>query len=167
MLLVVLALGLAPSAARAATSRLSLLHDQIETYRAQTWRWQTLMGKRRSPSRYEQAEAGLRYRTWVRNLWRRRAVRARRAAARPPHKAHWTCIQSHEARWTANTGNGYYGGLQMDLGFQRHYGAFLMRRKGTADNWTALEQMWVAERAHRAGRGFYPWPNTARICGLI
>jgi hypothetical protein len=27
--------------------------------------------------------------------------------------------------------------------------------------------MWVAERAHRSGRGFYPWPNTARHCGLI
>jgi len=27
--------------------------------------------------------------------------------------------------------------------------------------------MWAAERAHRAGRGFYPWPNTARYCGLI
>jgi len=30
-----------------------------------------------------------------------------------------------------------------------------------------LEQMWVAERAYRNGRGFYPWPNTARYCGLI
>jgi len=27
--------------------------------------------------------------------------------------------------------------------------------------------MWVAERAHRAGRGFTPWPNTARSCGLL
>jgi hypothetical protein len=25
----------------------------------------------------------------------------------------------------------------------------------------------VAERAYRSGRGFYPWPNTARACGLI
>lgn len=25
----------------------------------------------------------------------------------------------------------------------------------------------VAERARRSGRGFYPWPNTARECGLI
>jgi hypothetical protein len=55
----------------------------------------------------------------------------------------------------------------MDLGFQRTYGAHLLRMKGTADNWTPLEQMWVAERAHRNGRGYYPWPNTARYCGLI
>ena len=55
----------------------------------------------------------------------------------------------------------------MDISFQRTYGAEILRRKGTANNWSALEQMWVAERAHRSGRGFYPWPNTARSCGLI
>ena len=32
-------------------------------------------------------------------------------------------------------------------------------------NLTADE--WAAERAHHSGRGFYPWPNTARYCGLI
>ena len=26
--------------------------------------------------------------------------------------------------------------------------------------------MWVAERAYRT-RGFWPWPNTARFCGLL
>ena len=55
----------------------------------------------------------------------------------------------------------------MDIAFQRAYGADLVRRKGTANNWSPLEQMWVAERAYRSGRGFYPWPNTARACGLI
>jgi hypothetical protein len=55
----------------------------------------------------------------------------------------------------------------MDIGFQQHYGGMLLRAKGTADNWTPLEQMWVAERAYRSGRGFYAWPNTARNCGLI
>ena len=55
----------------------------------------------------------------------------------------------------------------MDIDFQRAYGPELLRRKGTANRWTAVEQMWVAERAYRSGRGFYPWPNTARYCGLI
>ena len=55
----------------------------------------------------------------------------------------------------------------MDLEFQQTYGARLLRRKGTADHWTPLEQIWTAERAHQSGRGFYPWPNTARYCGLI
>jgi hypothetical protein len=55
----------------------------------------------------------------------------------------------------------------MDLSFQRTYGGELLRSKGTADNWSPVEQMWVAERAHRSGRGFTPWPNTARYCGLL
>ena len=40
-------------------------------------------------------------------------------------------------------------------------------RRGWADQWTPLEQMWVAERAHHSGRGYWPWPSTARSCGLI
>lgn len=60
----------------------------------------------------------------------------------------------------------------MDLEFQKDYNLKLYHRKGTADNWTALEQMWTAERAFSGykgikPRGFYPWPNTARWCGLI
>ena len=55
----------------------------------------------------------------------------------------------------------------MDVQFQRTYAPLLYRLKGTANHWTPLEQMWTAERARRSGRGFYPWPNTARFCGLI
>jgi hypothetical protein len=87
-------------------------------------------------------------------------------ARNPPHKADWLCIHRYEASWT-DSGGPYYGGLQMDLTFQRRYGGYLLARKGTAEHWTPLEQMWVAERALRSGRGFYPWPNTARYCGLI
>jgi hypothetical protein len=54
----------------------------------------------------------------------------------------------------------------MDVEFQRTYAIELYRAKGTADHWTALEQMWAAERAYRT-RGFWPWPNTARYCGLL
>jgi hypothetical protein len=54
-------------------------------------------------------------------------------------------------------------GLQMNLAFQRRYATGLLLRKGTADRWT---QIWVAVRAHRSGRGFHPWPRTARRCGL-
>lgn len=74
---------------------------------------------------------------------------------------------SGEGSWTANTGNGYYGGLQMDYSFMRSYGARLLASKGTADRWTPAEQIAVAIAAYRSGRGFYPWPNTARACGLI
>ena len=78
----------------------------------------------------------------------------------------WLCIHRYEGSWT-DRGGPYYGGLQMDISFQQSYGWHLLRHKGTADHWTPLEQMWVAERAYRSGRGFYPWPNTARACGLI
>lgn len=93
-------------------------------------------------------------------------TRASMAPVRPPHYQEWLCIHSYEGAWNANTGNGYYGGLQMDYSFMQTYGGELLRSKGTADNWTPLEQMWVAERAYRT-RGFGPWPNTARHCGLL
>jgi hypothetical protein len=87
-------------------------------------------------------------------------------AQNPPHRRQWLCIHRYEGAWT-DPNPPYFGGLQMDYSFMATYGRHLLRTKGTANHWTPLEQMWVAERAHRAGRGFYPWPNTARYCGLI
>lgn len=78
-----------------------------------------------------------------------------------------TCIHHFEAAWTANTGNGYYGGLQMDLSFQAHYGAAYLAQYGTADRWPVWAQLEVAANAYQSGRGFWPWPNTARACGLL
>ena len=77
------------------------------------------------------------------------------------------CIHRFEGAWNSNTGNGYYGGLQMDLGFQRVYGSDYLSRFGTADQWPPTAQIEVAVRAYESGRGFSPWPNTARACGLI
>lgn len=140
---------------------------RIELYRKATWRWQRVMGLRPTPtSRTAPPNAALRYRLWVMHLWKTRALRMRRLALNPPHKADWLCIHRYEASWTDRSGP-YFGGLQMDITFQRHYGLTLLAHKGTAEHWTPLEQMWVAERALRSGRGFYPWPNTARNCGLI
>jgi hypothetical protein len=140
---------------------------QIRRYRKETWRWQSLMGVRRTPaSRAAVADPSRTFKIWVRNLWKRRAIRAKRKATRPPHKSAWLCIHRYEGPWN-DPNPPYYGGLQMDLTFQRIYGRQLLRRKGTANHWTPLEQMWVAERAYRSGRGYYPWPNTARYCSLI
>jgi hypothetical protein len=77
------------------------------------------------------------------------------------------CIHRHEGSWTANTGNGYYGGLQMDQRFMQLYGPDFVGRWGTADNWPSWAQLEAAARAHDSGRGFTPWPNTARFCGLL
>jgi len=100
-------------------------------------------------------------------LWQRRARLAMSVATHPPHFGEWLCIHRYEGAWDDATGNGYYGGLQMDLSFMAHYGWWHLKSEGTADHWTPLEQIWTAERARRSGRGFYPWPNTARICGLL
>ena len=76
------------------------------------------------------------------------------------------CIHKYEGAWNANTGNGYYGGLQMDWNFMRAYGSHYLRRYGPAHNWTPAMQIEVAARAYNSGRGFSPWPNTRRMCGL-
>jgi hypothetical protein len=164
--------GGAPDANAAPRTNPEELLGRIAEVRTSTWRLQRLMGKRPARTSYSaQSSPKLAYQRWVLGVWQKRHARARRQFQRPPRKRAWLCIHRFERHprqgWMTNTGNGYYGGLQMDIHFQRHYGLGLLRRKGTADNWTPLEQMWVAERAYRAGRGFYPWPNTARACGLI
>lgn len=105
------------------------------------------------------------------NRWRKITKAVLKQVSNPPRFSEFNCIYRYERNpaqgWSTQTGNGYYGGLQMDLSFQRAYGGYLLSKKGTANNWTPLEQVWVAEKAYSSGRGFYPWPNTARSCGLI
>jgi hypothetical protein len=167
--------GLALAAAGAKADKLGSPDDdrlvrQIMELRRQTWRWQDVMQRRRtkpdvsgqmlSASSMEFKERSLAY-------WQKVAKRVYRRAQTSPHERELRCIHRHEAPWRANTGNGYYGGLQMDLAFQGDYGRRLLRRKGRAHRWTPLEQIWVAERALREGRGFHPWPVAARRCGLL
>jgi len=108
---------------------------------------------------------GARLSTWQTRNWSVRAHLVRLRYFHPPHYRQWMCIHHYEGSWTDDNAP-YWGGLQMDLGFQRTYGRYLLATKGTANHWNPLEQMWVAEKAY-ATRGFYPWPNTARYCGLI
>jgi hypothetical protein len=145
---------------------LTWLSGQIRVYERTTWHWQHLMGVPSSRTTGESpAQLGVAGSRIALARWRRLARVARRRAARPPHLSAFMCIHRYEGSWT-DGGGPYYGGLQMDLGFQSAYGGWLLRAKGTADHWTPLEQSWVAEKALRS-RGFWPWPNTARSCGLI
>jgi hypothetical protein len=151
-----------------AKRRLAVRHvvTRIQRLRKATWHWQAVLGDRRTPaSQTRLRRTSPAYRQWVLGLWKHRATTVWIRARRPPHKRQWLCIHRYEGAWN-DPDAPYYGGLQMDLGFQQAYGSYLLRTKGTADRWSPLEQMWVAERAH-ATRGFYPWPNTARMCGLI
>jgi hypothetical protein len=127
--------------------------------RTMAWRWQSIVGRRhtRLYARLSSPRAL--------HFWRAQARRMRRMAAHPPHKAAWRCIHHYEGSWS-DSGDPYWGGLQMDRGFMSTYAPRFLLRRGWADRWTPLEQMWVAERAART-RGFYPWPNTARYCGLL
>ena len=134
----------------------------IRHYRATTLTLQRVMGRRVRFRKLRRVSIER-----ARRVWRRRAVATReRFVHGPAHKSAWLCIHRYEGAW--NDPNApYYGGLQMDVSFQLHYGRRLYRLKGTADHWTPLEQIWVAEKARRSGRGFSPWPNTARLCGAL
>lgn len=74
------------------------------------------------------------------------------------------CVHSHEGAWNDDTGNGFYGGLQFD------YGTWLSNGGGrfapTANLASPLEQLEVAYTTWKS-RGWEPWPNTARMCGLL
>lgn len=61
-------------------------------------------------------------------------------------------------RWDANTGNGYYGGLQFSSGTWRAYGGTAFAEQ--AHRATRAEQIRVAERL-LADRGWGPWPSCA------
>lgn len=65
--------------------------------------------------------------------------------------------ESHST-WDVSTGNGYYGGLQMDRQFARTYDAASYARLGTPNNWSREKQIRAAIKAY-AGRGLAPWPN--------
>lgn len=79
----------------------------------------------------------------------------------------WECIHEHEGAWN-DSGAPYWGGLQMDAEFMATYGSDMLRKYGGrfADAWTPRDQIAVAQRAYRE-RGYHPWPNTARMCGLL
>jgi hypothetical protein len=141
--------------------------SKIDRNIASIWHMQRVMHTPLVPTkRTYKTTPSERYFKWVDKLWRNRYQRISSAFRQVPNKSAWLCIHSYEGSWT-DSGAPFWGGLQMDWSFQATYGPYLFRLKGTADHWTPTEQMWVAEHARASGRGFYPWPNTARYCGLI
>jgi len=121
----------------------------------------------KSYSRYRQA---LRNHRWLLKYGQRlerksRPVEKAKPTYLPAHYREWLCIHSHEGAWDANTGNGYYGGLQFGWSEWMKFGASY-GYPVPASNASPMQQMWAAERYWKIA-GFYPWPNTARYCGLI
>jgi uncharacterized protein YabE (DUF348 family) len=70
----------------------------------------------------------------------------------------WDRIAACESggNWAANTGNGYYGGLQFNLGTWQSYGG-----SGRPDQNSREQQIAVAERVRDAEGGYGAWP----VCG--
>jgi murein DD-endopeptidase MepM/ murein hydrolase activator NlpD len=62
--------------------------------------------------------------------------------------------------WSINTGNGYYGGLQFNVGTWRSNGG-----SGYPHQASKSEQIRIAKNLH-ASRGFSPWPACSAKLGL-
>jgi len=78
----------------------------------------------------------------------------------------WVCIHRHEAAWN-DRGDPYWGRCRWIADHARLRPRHIRRHHGgLADTWTPAEQIVVAERAYST-RGFAPWPQTARSCGLV
>ncbi|HTW14357.1 MAG TPA: ubiquitin-like domain-containing protein [Nocardioides sp.] len=63
--------------------------------------------------------------------------------------------------WAINTGNGYYGGLQFNLGTWQSYGG-----TGLPSNASRETQIAVATKLRDASGGYGPWPGCASKLGL-
>jgi hypothetical protein len=81
-----------------------------------------------------------------------------------PYPSWWQrdalCVQHYEGAWNANTGNGFYGGMQFKLTTWYRVGG-----RGRPDLAAPSEQLWRAWLLYRVA-GWSPWPVTSRLCGL-
>lgn len=166
IVLSVLAVNMAATSTTTAASKVAQERSSINGLIENTWHMQRVMGLPLTPTnRSYQQEKSIPYLGWVKKHWKEAHWKTLLSYKNPPHLSEFLCIHGYEGSWTDDY-SPYWGGLQMDLGFQGAYGGYLMSTKGTANRWTPLEQIWTAEKAFKT-RGFWPWPNTARYCGLL
>ena len=87
------------------------------------------------------------------------------ALAGPARQDPWDAVAQCESggNWSANTGNGYFGGLQFTRGTWHSFGGKAFA--GTADQATRSEQIAVAEKVLRA-QGWRAWPTCSKKVGL-
>jgi hypothetical protein len=92
----------------------------------------------------------------------RKARRARRRAEASPARGVWDRLAACEAggRWSINTGNGYYGGLQFSLSSWRAVGG-----AGYPHRASRGEQI-KRGRMLKARQGWGAWPSCSRKLGL-
>lgn len=77
----------------------------------------------------------------------------------------WDLLAQCESggNWRANTGNGYYGGLQFSRRTWTGFGGGAYA--GTANHATRLQQIVIAERVLRV-QGWKAWPTCSRKTGV-
>jgi hypothetical protein len=87
------------------------------------------------------------------------------AQAGPARQDPWDRVAQCESggNWSANTGNGYYGGLQFSSGTWRSYGGGTYG--GTANQATRSQQIAIAEKVLRA-QGWKAWPTCSKKVGI-
>ena len=75
----------------------------------------------------------------------------------------WDALAQCESggNWAINTGNGYYGGLQFNLGTWRSYGG-----SGLPSNASRETQIAIATKLRDAAGGYGAWPGCAAALGL-
>jgi resuscitation-promoting factor RpfA len=88
------------------------------------------------------------------------------AQAAPVRQAPWDRVAQCESgsNSSANTGNGYYGGLQFNRGTWQSYGGGSYA--GTANHATRSQQIEIAEKVLSA-QGWRAWPTCARRAGVL
>jgi uncharacterized protein YabE (DUF348 family) len=77
-----------------------------------------------------------------------------------PTSGAWDRIAQCESggNWHANTGNGYYGGLQFSMGTWRANGG-----SGRPDQASREQQIAVAERVRAGSGGYGAWPHCGKL----
>lgn len=139
------------------------LRHAISYHRNRTWWYERRAGVSPTPTVHQERRThSVAFLRWINNFWQRRLRAAHRLHPRPviAHLALWLCIHRGEGAWNANTGNGYYGGLQMTSGWGG------VERP---DKLSPSAQMALAEREYRASgysTGWLEgqWPNTSPPC---
>lgn len=87
------------------------------------------------------------------------------AHAGPVRQDPWDSLAKCESggNWSANTGNGYHGGLQFSPGTWRSFGGGAYA--GSASKATRSQQIAIAEKVLRS-QGWKAWPTCSRKAGL-
>ena len=87
------------------------------------------------------------------------------AAPAQARQDRWDILAQCESggHWNANTGNGYYGGLQFSGRTWHSYGGGAYAR--TADHASRWQQIAIAEKVLRA-QGWKAWPTCSRRAGV-